>query len=860
MTQAVLTKEDRISRLRRKYHDDVPRISVERAKFFTESWKQTAGAGMSQAMRVALAMKNVYEKMTHYIDPDDRIAGYWTESFLGMPIDIERGVFNKVLEAELNRNSMLKFHIKSFGETFSYLFRKRMVSDFVKNIRSTRAAGPTPMNLGLQTMMEREINRFSITEADRNLLLENLLPWWRGKTVIDVLEKEIFSSGLIKGEMKDFARALPANTSRQTMMVSICSTISTYQAHVIVNYEKVVEKGLAAVRQEIEDALAKGNRTDEELDYLRTLATAVDGIIIYARRLCEALEKAAGAETDPVQKSVYNSMLEDCRRAPLYPAETFRQAVQSCWTLKTALELAHPVNLHCFGRMDLLLDPFFRKDLAEGRISRDEARDVLGEFLLKTMSQNIRPESNILSNFYHRYLGSAPITVGGVRPDGTDGTNDVTYLFIEAAEASRAVTNLSVRVSKDTPDDLLLKIAESLNAGSSNISIFNDDVNVQAMEKRGFEKRDARNYAVMGCVEMLSPGNTGGMSASALLLSRVMDMTMRNGDSQTLMGKIRNVGLRTGDPDTFTTYEQFQEAFLTQARNQIRLIADASNLKDRLFARMLPAPCISAFIDGCLEKGKDVTEGGAKYDLSGISFINSIANACDSLYAIKKLIFEKSEFTFRELLQAIDRNFKGFEGLHGKILSLEGKWGNGFPECDTLVREVTTKLFEETYKYTSYRGGVFVPYVISMITHTIDGRVSIATPDGRMAATPFAASCNPYNVEKNGATGALKSIAAIDFKEVLGVAVNMKFHPSAIGKDDATRRKWVSLLRTYFYLGGAQIQPTAASAETMRAAQKNPVEYRDLMVKVGGYSTYFVDLGREIQEEVISRTEHGTSE
>jgi formate C-acetyltransferase len=281
-----------------------------------------------------------------------------------------------------------------------------------------------------------------------------------------------------------------------------------------------------------------------------------------------------------------------------------------------------------------------------------------------------------------------------------------------------------------------------------------------------------------------------------------------------------------------------------------------SNLRDDLYAKYLPAPYISAFMDGCLESHKDVTEGGAKYDLSGISFINSIANLTDSLYVIKRLIFDEKETTFSELIRAIDYNYKGYETLHQKIMKVKGKWGNGYEQVDALARTVATRLFEDTYKYRSYRGGVFVPYMISMTTHTIDGRISIATPDGRLAATPYAASCNPYNVEENGLTAVLKSIACIDFQDVLGCAVNVKFHPTAIGLKNENREKWAALMRGYFELGGQQIQPTVVSAEMLREAQENPREYSGLIVKVGGYSAYFCELGIEIQNEVIARTEH----
>jgi formate C-acetyltransferase len=286
------------------------------------------------------------------------------------------------------------------------------------------------------------------------------------------------------------------------------------------------------------------------------------------------------------------------------------------------------------------------------------------------------------------------------------------------------------------------------------------------------------------------------------------------------------------------------------------VLVECSNLRDKIYSEILPAPYISAFMDGCLENKRDVTAGGAKYALSGISMINSIANMIDSLHVIRKLIFEEKKFTFKELLDALDNNFIGYEDMHRQIKNVSGKWGNGDPETDELAHRVMKGLFDETYKYQNFRGGPFVVYVISMITHTIEGRLSMASSDGRKASTPYAASCNPYNVERAGATAALRSVAALPFEDAIGCAVNMKFHPSGIGDNPIARKKWISLIRTYFELGGSQIQPTVASTEMLRNAQKDPDAYRDLVVKVGGYSTYFVDLGNEIQNEVIERTEH----
>jgi pyruvate-formate lyase len=640
------------------------------------------------------------------------------------------------------------------------------------------------------------------------------------------------------------------------MMLSTCATIATIQGHVILEYDRVLEKGLLAMREEIREAMQQGDGEGEEADFLRSLEIALEGVMIYSTRLAEKIQEEIARGPDPRRRATLEEMLARCRQVPLLPARSFEEAVQCLWTVKTAVELAHPVNLHCFGRLDQSLYPYYRKDLEEGRITREKARERLEELLLKIMSQNIRPESNLLGNFYHRYLGSSPVTVGGLRPDGEDGTNELTALFIEASHRSRAVTNMSVRVHEKTPDELLLQVADSLYEGTSSYSLFSDEINIEAMMRRGFSEADARDYAIMGCVETTCPGKTGHMSACALLLNRLLDMVLRNGDSAILAGTIHGEGPRTGDPDGFADFDAFLEALQKQAAYAIEKIVEGCNIKDRLYAEHLPAPLISAFMDGCFETKKDVTRGGAVYDLAGISTINSIANLVDSLLVIKKFIFEEKKLDFKTLLEAVDNDFRGHEDLLLEIRNLPGKWGNGDPETDALAARVTKALFSETYKYRNYKGGPFTVFAISMITHTLDGRLSIASPDGRRAASPYAASCNPYNVEKAGVTAALRSVAALPYEDMMGCAVNMKFHPSGIGETRQAREKWLALIRTYFQIGGSQIQPTVASAEMLKEAQSDPERHMDLIVKVGGYSTYFVDLGREIQDEVIARTEH----
>ena len=846
----------RIARLQRRYQSEDLFISVERARYYTQSWKSTEGRGFSKSIRIALAMKNVYENMTHYIDFDDRIAGHWTECFLGIPIDIERGVFNQVLEGEMTKKSIILHRGRSFAKGLKYFIRKGGLIDFFKNQSQSKKSGAPPLDMGFATMSQRKINPYQIRKADQDELLNELLPFWRGKTTVDKVEEKLIESELYSKDMHDFAIAIPGNTSRQVSMITTCATIATYQGHMILDYEKVLKVGLSAMKRNVRKQMETKNLNSDEKAFLESLEIALDGVSIFARRLALAIEDRLEDKIDPTKNAALENMLANCIAVPEKPAKTFRQAVQALWTIKTAVELAHPVNLHCFGRLDQILIGYYRNDIKAGRIDAESACELLQELLLKIMSQNIRPESNILGNFYHRFLGSSPVTVGGVKPDGKDATNELTYLFLKAAHGSKAITNMSVRISRSTPKDVLDHIAQYLTGQTSSFSLFNDEINIEAMKKRGFSIRDARNYAIMGCVEATCPGKTGSMGANALLLSRLLDITLRNGDSRILVGTIRGEGPKTGDPDSFENFEQFLEALFKQGDYFIRKIVDGSNIRDEIYRKELPAPFISAFVDGCLKSKKDVTAGGAKYNLAGISMINSIANMVDSLFIIENLIFKKRAFDFKTLLKAVDNNFIGYEKILKQIQDIPGKWGNGNPEADDLAARVMKSLFKKTYEHRTTLDGAFVVYIISMITHTLDGRLSAAGPDGRRASTPYAASCNPYNVERCGATAALRSVAALPFEDVMGGAVNMKFHPSALGSNRRSRDKWASLIRAYFNLGGSQLQPTVVSRRILEDARDNPENHRDLIVKVGGYSTYFVDIGMEIQDEVILRTEH----
>ncbi len=860
MLELIDKASERIKRIRNRLLDETPIISIERARYYTEKWIETENKNISLSERVALCMKHVLENVTIYIDKDDRIAGKWTENFIGIPIDIERGLWNRVFEIELDAKAMKKFFNKSNRTYMSYMADKIGADGLLEMLEKNKEMGALITTLGTETLEERKVNPYTIGDDDKRYLLTTLIPYWRNKTLADILEREYANSDVYTGEAYEFLSHLPLKTAQNDIVISPCAVIGVWQGHLVLDFKTVLEKGLITMQEEVKDEIENNkDLSDAQKEFLHSLEITYEAIMIYSKRLAKALKKEVDRVENTERKNELSIMHEACARVPLYPATTFREAVQSFWIIKTMVDLAIPFNVHGPGRLDQLFYPYYLLDMKKGDITRENARELLEELVLNIMSHNIRPYSNAVSEFSQRFEGSEPVTVGGLNEDGEDATNELTYLILEAADRSKASLNFAVRFHDKTPDELYMKVTEIQYNGYSSISVLNDNVCIEALKNRGISEQDANAFSITGCVDLCSPGKTGGISFSALLLCRTLDMTLRNGNCLTIGGLVKKVGPKTGDPDNFQSFNEFLEAFYQQSDFVLKQIVKATLLRDKLFAQYLPAPFISAFMQGCFKRKKDVTQGGAFYDAEGILLMNSVGNLVDSLFTIKKLMFEQKKFTFKELLEAIDHNFMDdYELIHEEIMDLEGKWGNGNSECDELAREVMTHIFEETYKYQTYKGGVYAPFVISMTSHTYDGRIGLATPDGRFAGKPFAASCNPYNVEMNGPTGVLRSVAALDFQHVCGCAVNIRMHPSGIGKTEESKRKWISLLKTYFKLGGQQLQPTVVSTEMLRAAQKNPQKFRNIIVKVGGYSAYFVDLGREIQDEVISRTEHSS--
>ncbi len=349
---------ERIQRIRRRYHEEVPVISIERAKYYTEKWKKTETGNLPLGIRVALSLKNVYENMNLNIDPDDRIVGTWTENFLGVPIDIEKGIFNDVLKIELDKQSVILHQVKTNLNFYKYLIKKYGVFKLYNSARKLKRIGADMPGIGTKTMSERKVNPYRIGIGDKKFLQNDLLPYWEGKTLAEIFHKELKNSDIYKGDMKDFVAALPRDTASYWTFLSPGAVTCTWQGHLILDHKTPIRDGLLKMKERISSELSNGKEmSEEERDFLKSAGIALDGVIIYARRLAEKVKSEADKETDPERRKTLSEIYERCSRVPLHPATTFAEAVQSFWTVKTAVELAVPLNAHGPGRLDQLFFP-----------------------------------------------------------------------------------------------------------------------------------------------------------------------------------------------------------------------------------------------------------------------------------------------------------------------------------------------------------------------------------------------------------------------------------------------------------------------------------------------------------------------
>jgi formate C-acetyltransferase len=559
------------------------------------------------------------------------------------------------------------------------------------------------------------------------------------------------------------------------------------------------------------------------------------------------------------EKQRLTAIAANCRRVPRHKPETFHEALQAIWMAQVVGEIQYGTHdVFAPGRVDQFLFPFFMADMKEGRLTEPEAIALVQEYFLK-LSANIEPipeagtETNaVLGNSQHC------VTIGGVKPDGRDGTNELSLLILKAYEQMKgSVNQLCVRIHRDSAPEFL-KSTIRVFRKTSGIAIYNDDAVIRGLTADGFGSADARNYTIVGCVETCGQADThpcpGGHE---LVLPAVLMLTLTAGRfPPPALGQQQ--GFDSGNPGRFTSFDLLLDAFRRQLGHQIHVLVRAAEGKDKAHSELLPAPYVSALMKGCIENVKDIVHGGAKYNFTSID-IRGLATLVDSLAAIRMFVYERTGLSLERITRILLSNFKDSEELRQRIITEAPKYGTGDAEADALGYRVIDWIYGELRRYRNTRGGRFRACYYSYGNHVIDGFMLGATPDGRLKGEPISNGVAPSNLvkKKYSPLDPMKTVALFEPEKVSsGVSLNLRFHPGFIRHENGLEA-FSSIIKTYFALGGMHIQPNIVSSEILRDAQKNPDRHRDLVVKVSGYSAYFTDLGASIQEDIIARAEFG---
>lgn len=691
----------------------------------------------------------------------------------------------------------------------------------------------------LDKFEKRDGSVFRISEETKNTIRE-IYPYWFDKNVYDS------TIALLSEKTKNAMDAL----------VFTCGyTLTKGCGHWLLNFENVLDHGFKGIKERAQEKLSKLDYAMkdgvEKIPLYEAIITTCDAVKAFAERFSNlAIDQAKTAS--PERRKELLKISEICSRVPYEAPQSFREAVQAIYFIQLITQIESDGTGISLGRLDHILYPFYKKDLEEGVITKEEASELIDNLWLK-IGSIIQVWNEEDSKAFGGHPISQAITLGGQDKHGRDDTNELSYMMLEAtARVHMPQPSVCVRVNRNSPEDFLMLCAEVIREGVGMPAMYNDEIAIPALTMKGFSLEDAREYfGVIGCVEPGIQGKLNGFTNSGYFnLTKCLELTLNGGvDPMTKKRLSEDTGV------TFSSYEDLFNKFLLQMDELLKHQVVVTNIVDVMHARLAPIPFVTAITDDCIETGKEVMAGGAKYNTDGIQAVG-LADTVDSLYAIKKLVFEDKVLTMERLNEAIAHNFEGYDDVYLMVTKKINKYGNNDPKVDSIARDVATAFCEMVEKYESPRGGIFTPGIYSNSANVPLGEVCGALPNGRKSRMPIAEACSPvHGTEKNGPTQAALSVASIDHMILTnGSQYNQKYHPSAL-KGEKGLRCLVDVIRTFFEAGGYHIQFNVVSRETLEAAQKDPQSYRDLVVRVAGYTAFFVDLNKDIQDDIIDRTE-----
>jgi len=796
---------ERVYRILNSFSGKRPVIDVERARYFTESFKRTEGQAL--ILRWAKALRHIAENITVHIDEDQLLAGR-----IG-----PKGRYG-ILFPELD-------------------------GDF--------------MDLAMKELPKRTESPFSIAEEDARIAIEEIAPYWKGKTFHEEL-----AVGLPDETLK--VTYHPEDTLRSRFIVNETASFRS-SLQWVHDYEKVLKRGFKGIRQEAQEKL---NALDplspidnvKKRPFLEAIIIVCDAIVLWAKRHAKLAARMARKESDPVRRQELEKMAESCARVPEKPARDFHEAMQAQWFTQLFSRLEQKTGtIISNGRMDQYLYPYYKKDLAEGRITEQRATELI-ECMWVGMAQfidlYISPTGGAFNEGYAHWEA---VTVGGQTKDGRDATNELTYLFLRSKrEFPLNYPDLAARIHARSPDRYLYEVAETIKEGSGFPKLINDEEIIPLHLSKGATFEEILDYSVSGCAEVRMPNRDTYTSGCAYInYAAALEMTLYNGRMKLYGDEL--LGIETGDPRQFQTWDQFWNAYLTQQTNFLKHAFIQQAIIIELRAKHFAAPLGSALHDLCMKNMIDLhqpkIEGGI--DLGYFECIG-YGTVVDSLAAIKKRVFEEKRLTMAEVIEAMERNFEGREAIR-QLLMNSPCYGNSDEYADSIAKAIDKASLEYTKQYAKEIGVNLDLRYVPFTSHVPFGKVVSATPNGRKAWTPLAdGSSASHGADVNGPTAVLLSnfnSKNYDYRERAARLLNLKLSPKCVAGEEGTQ-KLVSFIRTFCDLRLWHMQFNIINKETLLAAQRDPEKYRSLLVRVAGYSAYFVDLSPDLQNDIIARTEH----
>ncbi len=783
---------ERIRKLREQSLNAVNRLSPERAILVTQFYKSDIAREVSVPMQRALAFKYILENKKICINEGELIVG-------------ERGPDPK--------------------------------------------ATPTYPEICLHSLKDLEILdarpkvSFKVDVETKKIYRDVIIPFWKGKSIRDRLMKQMSPEWIDAYNAGVFTEFQEQRAPGHT----VCGN-------------KIYHRGMLDLKKEIQEAIENLNFfTDPEAfdkrEELKAMAMAADAIILFANRYADALEKLAIEEKNQLRKKELEEMAAICRHVPAHAPRTFHEALQHYWFIHVGVitEL-NPWDSFNPGRLDQHLYPYYQRETAAGSLTREVAVELLQSFWVKFNNHPAPPKMGVTAKESNTYTDFSLINLGGLKEDGSNAVNEVSFMILDVVEEMRILQPSSmVQVSKKNPDRFIHHALKITKTGFGQPSIFNTDAIIQELVRQGKSIEDARNGGASGCVESGAFGTECYFLTGYFNLNKILEVVLYNGyDPQTK----KQIGLKTGDPVKFNRFDELMEAYKNQENYFADIKIKGNTIIEKIFANYMPVPFLSLLIDDCIMNGKDYNAGGARYNTSYVQGVG-LGSITDNLTALKYHLFDEKTHTVDEMIEAIKVNFKGHEALRKELVYDTPKYGNDDDYADDQAKRVFEIFYASINGRPTPRGGTFRINMLPTTSHIYFGEVIGAMPDGRKAHDPLSEGISPVQgADRNGPTAVLKSATKIDHLRTGGTLLNQKFSPLFF-EDEESIIKLSQLIRSYFRMDGHHIQFNVVSAETLKDAQKHPEKYRDLIVRVAGYSDYFNDLGEELQNEIIRRTEHG---